>query len=239
MLFNAVLLDIIKRDDLREFEQIFPTLDLTFHVSDPQKTVVHWVAQCGALQIMAFLLRTDPNLLSVCDQYCHTPLCDAVIAGQRAMVEYLVGQGANFRQVTQHPSSPNAEPIHLAALSKPPRMDLVHYFLGLGVQYQSIGQSQYGLIHVAISNNDFPLLERALQEDPSQVNQTDEYGQIPLMAAVVYQRQSMVERLLTYRPKLNIVINLPGNNNHGAGLLDFAIQQNGGVILRMLLDVGL
>jgi ankyrin repeat protein len=87
-------------------------------------------------------------------------------------------------------------------------------------------------IQDAIKNNDFGLVQRLVLEEKADLNEQDGWGYTPLMAAVLWQRNDIVDFLVSSGADINL------RCNSGATAFDKALQFGNFLMLATLIRNG-
>ncbi|MBI3929433.1 MAG: ankyrin repeat domain-containing protein [Armatimonadetes bacterium] len=164
--------------------------------SGPLKAdAIHEAAEEGRLELVQSLISEDPAALARPDAQGYLPLHLAARSGQAAVVEFLLGQGADPNARTRT----SWTPLHEASAHGHPeviRLLLAHRAVVEIKETQNGGTA----LHVAAFNGHLPAVELLLRAG-AKVNARDKDGWTPLSQARDQGHQKVIDLLLKHGGK--------------------------------------
>lgn len=84
----------------------------------------------------------------------------------------------------------------------------------------------------AIEENNLKLILNYLIKSPSSINSVNDKGQSPLMLAILYSSDKVIEHILKYKPRINI------KDNNGETAIFYAIRKDNFIVTKKLISMG-
>ena len=170
---------------------------------------IHEAVQQGDLAKVKKLLENNPDLLEAKSENEKTPLHFAAQIGNKEIVEFLIGKGAdvNAKNIAHE------TPLHYAAALK--HKEVVDFLIARGAQLDSITSDGSTPLHYAANYGNFETV-RVLVEKGAKINTRNGAGLTPLDVAYESEQNESVKLLISkggsYTPvKDPEVFHLSGN----------------------------
>lgn len=177
--------------------------DVLCRMKEARYLPIHLAALNNHLGIIKILLHHHPHLLNQVDKYSQTSLVWAAASGHLSVVEYLLQQkeviidqrASNFLSGEWN----DATALHYAAWKG--HAEVVEALLTAGASAEPgcINFRGFQPIHFAVMSNKVEVVEKFLVYSPALIHSSTRNGETPIMLAVKYGCDAIVEFLLTYQ----------------------------------------
>lgn len=200
------------------------------HSGKNGETALHHAAQYGLVDMARDLLVRGADVNAPCSPgigfFEQTPLHHAIKFDMIPMVDLLIKRGACIESKTSCGDSPLLLACHLD------RIQILGILLKEGAKIAALNsEDKSTALHIAARRGNMGVLEALLAypESAELLNTVDLNGNTPLLAALLSRQSTAAARLLSRRPRLDIV------NERGISPLHAAIDEGFVDVARLLL----
>ncbi len=175
----------------------------------------------GDLELVKLLVTKNSSLVDRSDKEGRTPLLLSASCGHNTLVGYFVSQNANVNAEWKSQGRTEHGKTVLHWAHECCDRATVVLLIQAGANDTAL-QGEY-LIHKAAKTGDFELLKLLVETNPELLNQTDDWGQSPLVLAIIQQKSMfgsfftvdmVVQYFITQGADLNLATNKPGSTFH-------------------------